>query len=317
MMAQCVEAAKKNGEMFAVSVMTEAVASLQKASHSIIEEMKKISLYQREKWKCDLREHVMLYLNHNEAGNYQVVKAQAAKALPRTIFYSELYNEIIQENLEDTGPELQDAVIERLKPEIAQPKEEKPKVDPVTVLIQAVYALGGAGVSLAEILPKLHTNMDLRERKRKRNLWYWFRAFIRGILGKPPEPFVWEITYKEDGTNNIVKETVNLTELQQAVNDSVLTLSGFNPNGPIAQKLQTTKDTKLLEMVETNTHEVQRLHKTLSGIDDYLKNYQSLNLKGNIVGIKPELEALKNSIYNANQLRYQYDALKAAEDGNI
>ena len=84
--------------------------------------------------------------------------------------------------------------------------------------------------------------------------------------------------------------------------------------GPAYNKLSAMTEEQIISYLEKNIRDVQFLHKTLGALDEFFKSNAAAEDRAKIKGIKPELGALKNSIVNANKLRFEYSAQKEEED---
>jgi hypothetical protein len=110
-----------------------------------------------------------------------------------------------------------------------------------------------------------------------------------------------------------VKEKINYHRFRDDLDKKIKILVSFM-RGPAYNKLSAMTEDQVISYLEKNIRDVQFLHKTLSALDEFFKSNVATEDRAKIKGIKPELGALKNSIVNANKLRFEYSAQKEEED---
>ena len=74
------------------------------------------------------------------------------------------------------------------------------------------------------------------------------------------------------------------------------------------EKIYTMKEDKILEYVNNQIVECQKMLKILNGLDEFFKTAPMPQNRNRIKGLKMEITSLKNSIVKANQHRSEYSA---------
>jgi proteasome assembly chaperone (PAC2) family protein len=228
-------------------------------------------------------------------------------------FYPDLVNEILQEDYSGDGGKLRELVLKKLAVPDTKAKIAKPQVSFKAILIEGLFAIGGAGSTLAEIVPKVAENAEVLENRRK-SFWEKVTKLIQHLLNKEPEPTIYEVEYVDSARGVKVKEKVNLGALRTNMDQKIRILQNITNRAGSLAKLESLEEAQLLGILEKNIRDVQALHKILSALDDYFKAAVDKEDRDKVKGIKPELGSMKNAIISANHKRYDYSARKEEEE---
>ncbi|MDR0376514.1 MAG: hypothetical protein LBH70_01845 [Spirochaetaceae bacterium] len=312
-MVATVAQARQGADSLAANIINQALTSLSRASGAIAGHLKEVVGYNRENYKMELRNKVTRIMPPGEAAQIAAVKRKFSAVMPGKLFYPDLVEELIREDYSKDGENLRAQALQKLTIPNNKVQTAKPSVSFKTVLIEGLVAIGGAGSSLAEIAPKVAENVELLENQRK-SLGEKIRLLLQRMLNKEPAPVIYTVEYVDPARGVKVKETVNFNVLKFTIHQKITALQAVSNQGTGASKLAGMEDARLLGLLERHIRDVQSLHKTLSGLDDFFKSTVSTEDRSKVKGIKPELGVIKNAIVNANRKRYEYSTQKEEED---
>jgi hypothetical protein len=305
--------AKQGADPLSINIINEALNNLHRTTGTILGCLKEAADYNREACKMEIREKVTGGMQPADAAQIAQVRKKFGAAMPGRPFYPDLAEEVIREDYSKDGEKLRELVLKKLAAPDTKEKITKPQVSFKSILIEGLFAIGGAGAILAEIAPKMAENTGVLENRRK-SLWEKIRNVIQQMLNKEPEPAIYEVEYVDAVQGIKVREKVNFGNLKNNMDHKIRTLQNISSRGVSLSKLEGMEETQLLGILERNIRDVQSLHKTLSALDEFFKAAVDKEDRDKVKGIKPELASMKNAIIRANHKRYEYSAQKEEEE---
>jgi hypothetical protein len=303
----------KNGlDPMTMSLFNESLSKISRGTGVIMGHLKILNDYHRESYKFELRATITGDMKAGEAtlGN---IKKRFNSAMPGRPFYPDLIEELIKEDHSEEGPALREKVLKNLQVAQDKPKLEKQQVSFKQVLIEGLHVIGNAGNTLQEILPKIDENESILA-NRKKSLWQKIRRLIQQIMGKEPDPVVFELKYTDPVRGTQVRERVNYTSFRADMDKRNRILGSYAARGTVSQKLAGMSEEQLTQILDRLIRDMQNTHRTLSAMDDFFKAEAADGEREKVKGIKPELAAMKNAIVRANQIRHEYSARKEEEE---
>ena len=303
---------KVGSDSLTMSVISESLAHLNRSFNPIMGHLKGLSEYQRETYKLDLRS-VTGGMSPSDAANIQILRKKFAAVKSGKPFYPDLAEEVIKEDYSNEGPQLRENVLKKLQIAEDKPKVVKVQVSFKATLIDGILGLGSIAPSLTEILAKLDENLAILENMQQ-GFVQKLKKLIQQILKQEPEPVVFDVEYIDPVKGIPVQEKVNFANFRGELERKIRTLSPMASRAGAAGKLEAMQEEQLVGFLERNIKELQNVHKTLNGLDDFFKGEAPREIRDKIKGIKPELGAMKNAIVRANAKRHEYGAQKEEED---
>jgi hypothetical protein len=303
----------KNGlDPMTMSLFNESLSKISRGTGVIIGYLKILNDYHRESYKFDLRAALTGDMKAGEAtpGN---IKKKFNSVMPGRPFYPDLIEELIKEDYSEDGPVLREKVLKNLRVAEDKPKLEKQQVSFKQVLIEGLHVIGNIGNTLQEIAPKIDENEETLA-NRKKSLMEKIRRLIQQIMGKEPDPVVFELKYMDPVRGTQVRDRINYTNFRADMDKRTRLLGGYAARGTVSQKLAGMSEEQLTQILDRLIRDMQNTHKILSAMDDFFKIGAADGEREKIKGIKPELAAMKNAIVRANQIRHEYNARKQEEE---
>jgi hypothetical protein len=306
-MVDLVTQTKLSADQLSISIISESVSNLQKATTTILPLLKEVSDFNRESYKQEIRTRITQGLSAAEATLPQIKKKFTA-AMPGKPFYPDLAEEVIKEDFSKEGPALREKVLKQLEVPDDKPKIVKVPVSFKTALIEGLQAIGSTGATLNEIAVKIDENEILLE-SRETGFWDKVRRIVQQMMNKEPEPVIYELEYMDPAKGVLVKEKINFQNFRTDMDRKTRTLMGIGSRAALV-KFNSMEEPQLMGHLERCIRDVQSVHKTLSALDDFFKTEVNKEDREKVKGIKPELATMKNAIIRANQKRHEYSAQK-------
>lgn len=314
-LATLIQEAKTNASQLQLSLFSDSVSKSSQAVTEITEILKELSDFQREVYKLQIR---LNFYNHPHFEKEKAFASPAAliteikkifpQVMGKTPFYSELINEITEEDLSADKIAKQQQVLNRLQIKKAVVKEKVNKVDTKAMILDALYTLTGLTEVYAAVYDKLNNNINILEGT-KNNLGAKFKRLIRHIFNLPEPELIYNfvITDPKKGTKSNRSVDVRI------FNGNILRKSKFyaalsNKSGPEFHKVKTFDDTSILEFTNKNIMENQEILTLLDAADEYFKVTVPTSERSKIKGLKMDLITIKNVVVKTVQKRSEYCA---------
>jgi hypothetical protein len=301
----------KNGlDPLTQSLFGESLTKLSRTTGAIIGYLKLLTDYHRENYKLNLRAALTNELPEAEA-NQVNIRRRFTTAMPGKPFYPDLVEELLKEDYSKEGPALREKILKNLQIPDTKPKTVKAPVSFKSILLEGLQVIGNSSNILTEIAAKIDENDNILS-SRRRSFFRKLLDLIHQILGKKPEPVIYEIQYTDPARSTPVQDKLNFHNFRAEMDKKSHFL--VNLANRSNTKLESMPEEQLMQVLDRNIRDVQSMHKILVALDEFFKAFATKEERDKIKGIKPELAALKNSIVRSNQLRHEYSAQKEEEE---
>lgn len=305
--------AKYNAPSMTVSMINDTISKCDKVTKNINITLKELSDFQKEVYKAYVRKDIFEHPKFSEEKANQSVESEIAEikklfpgVMGKTPYYSALIEEIANEDLGPDKEKRQAAVLEKIKiNESAVQKKEK-QVDTKEYLMQAVLALSGLAPQFETVLTKINENHNLIQSK---NLSFLGKLAValRKAFNIPEPPVIYNITITEASTGAKIRDKIEFQQFTEQLSKKINFLNSFALRQSTAfQKIQTSQPEKILEFLNKNVLEAQKLMTKLAALDEFFKSSVSTDKKSFVKGLKMELTTLKNTLINVNQHKADY-----------
>lgn len=296
-------------------VINDSLSKASKAILSINKSLKALTDFQREYYKSTVRNSVLTHPSFDKAkamSSQEEEKAQIKKvfasAMGKTPFYSELIDEITAEDQAPDKEKRQQAILKKLETEDESASQSEKKVDTKEILLVALRVFGAMPGQIIQAKEKIEENHEVLESEHN-SFISKLKRMLRKAFNLEEKPVYYEITLTDQATDTKQREKINysrfVSELDQRARR--YTSAGIRKN-PIYEKLAKMPESKILEFINQQITECNKMLKTLDGLDDFFKNAPLPQNRPKIKGLKMEITAIKNSVVKANQHRSEYSA---------
>lgn len=319
-LAEIVKRIPPGQEDLSSTIINDSIRQLEKKSKLILSILKKITNYQRERYKYEFRLQMLNAMHFKsealEERRGDVIKAIKAKFnqyMPNTRYYPELIEEVLDE---ETGPgsgqrkvdTLKKLEVEHAKKESDTQKSFKP------LLLEAYRILASGSTPLEQAVQKLKYNTSIIE-NRQLTFGEKFRRWVLNMVQKQGEARIYEIEYIDQQTAMPKTIRINFDKFaDEALKKSKVIAAMGNRMSPTYQKLEQSSEDRLFKILSITIEEIQNYLLKLPALDTYFKSETPRAQRTFIKGIKLEITALKNAAVKANQKKHEYVANKEEEE---
>ena len=318
-LAMVVSSAKKGAPNVVQSMINDSLDKCAQSTSEINNILTELAGFLRELYKGGLRRDLFDHPDFDKAKAAESSEAELAeikrlytKVTGKKNFYTDLVNEIIEEDHAPDKDRRRAAVLERLQiKESSKGVTEKKAAGPDTkeMLMQSVLAVGATAPTLAQLISKLSDNIEL--------LYKTKSTFFSKLICALKKAF--HISEKERICNLVIKDSKTGAERTQKIkiNEFMSDLSrkeriynGIATKGIEYSKIQSSSEDAILSFVNKQISELQSLFVVINAFDSHFKQEVATEFKTGIKGMQIELSALRNSIINANKKRSEYASYK-------
>lgn len=306
------ELRKKNVGISSLNNMVKKTAESFSENSKILEEYLELK---KEIYKMQVRNSVIKSPNFNkEHKNLSVdeeikeIKNNFLKELPKTKIYSNLIQQIAEEDSAPNKIELQNNILQKLKInnlEIEN-KDSKLKINTKEILMDSIKTLSSMNEEFSIITEIVVNNYEVLESEHN-TFFDRLRKFFQQIFSKKPKEVIYEITIEDFQKKTKYQQHLDIIffikKLQSKTN-LFYTLEDKDNQG--FQKLFLAEEDSVFQFLNKNLAEIREIFLILNGLDSYFKSTVSLKNKTKIKGLKIELMTLQNALIKANQKRSEY-----------
>ena len=317
-LAMTINSAKNNAPNVVQSMINDSVSKCSQASVVITKMLNELGLFLRELFKGGLRKDLFEHPDFDKAkaaesaeGELSEIKRLYTKVTGKKTIFTDLINEIVEE---DHGPDKerkQAAVLERLAIKDIEKVEKKKAVGPDTkeMLMQTIVALGAMAPTLTQLHSKLGENFTLLYQK-KNTLFNKLLAALRKAFHIAEKERICNLPIKDVKTGMERIQKINVNEFLSDLSRKERVFNGIGMKGVEYQKINASNEDAILAFANKQISEIQSIFVIINALDAYFKNEVDTEFKVKVKGMQIELSALRNSIINANKKRGEYASFK-------
>lgn len=289
-------------------VITSALGQLRDRSKEIKGALKKISSYQRERYKFQVRSLItsqMTDLNDstlkegvNEA--IMAIKMEFPASLPNTPFFRELIQELLNEDYTANKEQLRKLALHNLEVQGITKKKVKKEVqrDFRKELWKVLGLISKCSTQMSTSYTKLESNhKSLHERKKTfgEALSYW----LKNVFGSKKKGESYEISIVDPMTSLKKKEVIVYATFTDKLVSRIQALRNIETKtSALHEKLKSAGEKQLFQFIEDNIHDLRSFHRRLEGFERYFKQVREPEIKPKIKSMKIDLDTLKYQIGN-------------------
>lgn len=307
--------ARQNSEAITISMINDSISKAGKALNSINATLKDLTDFQREIYKGEIRKNVFEHPDFNAAKAFEnpgEEMAQIRKAFPATMgktpFYNDLIEEIIREDQAPNRGQLQQALLDKLAVHSAESAKKAAKVDTKESLMEAVRVLGAMPPQIEIVLQKMQENHDVLEGEHNTFKDKLFKL-LRKAFGIADKPVMYQVLVTDQMTETQHRELINYQLfVADIANRSRRYAAIAVRNTPGYNKIASQSEDKILDYVNQQITECQKMLVMLNALDEFFKSAPLPQNRSRIKGLKMEITSLKNTVVKTNQRRAEYAA---------
>ena len=318
-LSNCLTSVRQNAPSVILSMINDCTGKSSSAVEKINVMLNELGVFQRELYKVELRHDVFNHPEFNKEKAFSSPDEEVAEIKrlfgkvigKRKPYYSELVQEISNEDLGADKEKYQQAVIKKLEIiNVAQVETKKKSNAPNSkkILMDAVFCLGAISPELQQIYSKLTENFDVYYSKKHTFSTLLGQAF-RMAFKIPEKERICEVTIVDSqGLSRAQKIKVN--EELKAMLQKVRIYAGIASKGSEYSKIENSDETSILNFLNKQVSECQSIFSKVNALDAFFKSIKDPLKRVKIKGMLLELSTFRASIINVNKKRSEYVSYK-------
>lgn len=318
-LAMVVSNAKKGAPNVVQSMINDSLDKCAQSTGEINNMLTELAGFLRELYKGGLRRDLFDHPDFDKAKAAESSEAELAeikrlytKVTGKKNFYTDLVNEIIEEDHAPDKDRRRAAVLERLQiKESSKSVTVKKAAGPDTkeMLMQSVLAVGATAPTLAQLISKLSDNIELLY-KTKSTFFSKLISALKKAFHIPEKERICNLVIKDSKTGAERTQKIKINEFMSDFSRKERIYNGIATKGIEYSKIQSSSEDAILSFVNKQISELQSLFVVINAFDAHFKQEVATEFKTGIKGMQIELSALRNSIINANKKRSEYASYK-------
>jgi len=313
LLAEIIWKITQGSDQMSISLVNDSLKRMRELSKKIVIISRVISLYQREKYKFDIRSSIItqleltpLDMQTKSEDTLLTIKRNFVKIMGKGIpFYSELIKEIFAEEAVPEGEILKSEVIKKLTIR-GEKKEVKKEINYRQILIDAVRTLAAVSIPMEQALKKLDFNNALSEEKTL-TLGDKFRMWIMNLSGKDNVTKIIEIDIFDERLSFSKTVRLNLNEYLEDAKKKMRTISALsNKVSTINRKLEAASEDAVLNFISKSLEDLYIIINKMDPVNTYFRSEVSREQRNSVKGVKIEVTTMKNTLVKTNQKRHEY-----------
>ena len=312
-LATLVFSARQSSDALTVSMINDNLSKAAQALTDINSDLKEYTEFQKEYYKAQIRKNVMTAAGFDAnkamsdvASELQQIKKNFAAGMGKVPFYSELVEEIVQEDQGDKKEARQKALLSKLNVQKANDKKQEKKVDTKALIMDSLLVLGSTPAQIGVIAQKIQENHDLLLSEHN-SFWDKLKRALKKAFGIAEKPLYYTITIVDQTTGSKRTDKINYQSLMTDLATKARRYGSVaQKNSPGYLKISGMPEEKIAEFVSAQISDCNKLMVILNALDDFFKATASPMNKSKVKGLKIDITTFKNSVVKANQYRAEY-----------
>ena len=308
--------ARTNSPPMVQSMLTDHLTKCAQTVSEINKKLNQLIRFQRELYKLTIRKDLLEHPSFNTEKAMESADAELAEikkffpeAMGKKPFYTELVNEIVQEDQSPEKEKLRAEVFARLEIKNTESKKAvKQKIDTKEIIMNAVLILGALPPTYHTLLEKIQGNLEVLHSKKK-SLFKKIIIALRTALGLKEKEIEIKVSFTDPVTKQKNVRDVKIRELIDDLTKKERIYTGISTKGNEYSKIYAAQEDQILAFLGKQISENQNMYNTITALDEYFKSTASKESKTKIKGMKLDLETMRNTIINCNKKRSEYQAV--------
>jgi hypothetical protein len=306
-----------DADPLSTNLVKDSVEQLARKSKEIRKGLKTLADYHKDRFKLLVRTDVYPQIEMDGSQARQDAD-QTAKKMKKVFsrihegepFFADLAKEALEEDFAPNAEELQREVLDRLRPEQEQKKQE-PKKDPFKpMLLDAIRVLAGASRTMQSAEQKMSDNVHVLD-NRKLSLGERIRRFFERVSSSDRRPHVFELEYFDEATSATQTEELAFDEFSQQLQKKAKIFGGIlNKMSQTARKLENADEEQLFDFLNRQLEELHMTQRRLQSLETAVRAEFPREQRGQFRSIQTEVDGLKDVISRAGKKRREYVARK-------
>lgn len=321
-LADALNESKKNASSVVLSMITDSINKNADAVLTINKILSEVGSYQKELYKLELRRDLFDHPEFNKEKASASPEAEMAeikrlytKVMGKKPFYTDLINEIVQEDVGPNAEANRAGVLRSLDIPVTQTKKTVKKAEPSDkeMLMETVLAIAAMSPTLTQLRLKLNSNFDLVFAKKK-NFFTKFSTALRKIFHIKDKERICTIQVSDAKTGSVRLEKIKVNEFMMDLSKRERIYGAVSLRDAEYAKIEGSSAEAIMNFINKQISETQSLFTIINALDGYFKTAVDIMQRSKVKGMQIELSALRNSIINSNKKRGDYIVQKEEKE---
>lgn len=311
-LAALISEVRRNLPVLSQSMITDSISKSGRACSEITRILKELSEFKREEYKLTVRTKVLgnpsFDWSKAKDGTEEIaeIKRIFVQSLGKTPYYSELIQEISDEDFSSKKDEFQAKALFSLEVKTPEVKKKKETVDTKAFLMETIRTLSLLSPEYASIAEKLNENNRILE-KSKTTVFKKLMKKIRKAFNIKEPPVIFRIVIvdqqKQTKQARDIDINVFISNLERKSN--FMSVIG-NSASAEHKRIESSSEEQILQFVNKQISDNSETNVLLGAIDEYFKTNCAAQDRSKIKGLKIDLVSVKNILVKANTKRSEY-----------
>lgn len=311
-LAALISEVRRNLPVLSQSMITDSISKSGRACSEITRILKELSEFKREEYKLTVRTKVLgnpsFDWSKAKDGTEEIaeIKRIFVQSLGKTPYYSELIQEISDEDFSSKKDEFQAKALFSLEVKAPEVKKKKETVDTKAFLMETIRTLSLLSPEYASIAEKLNENNRILE-KSKTTVFKKLMKKIRKAFNIKEPPVIFRIVIvdqqKQTKQARDIDINVFISNLERKSN--FMSVIG-NSASAEHKRIESSSEEQILQFVNKQISDNSETNVLLGAIDEYFKTNCAAQDRSKIKGLKIDLVSVKNILVKANTKRSEY-----------
>lgn len=322
-LSRIVERVSWMNDPMAGKIMSSSATHLRELTNSIKFDLKIITVFLKEQYKLQVRQKITGTMNidtekyrRNPTLVMDNVKFEFSHKMKGSGLYKELIYELLEEDYGTAAVKLREAALDRLKvTKAAAKKKKKTGPDNKAALMGILEKMARAGDPIQSSLVKMIEN-SRGIQERKKGLGERLSEIFLSLFGKSDNTVEYDIKIKDMVTGSVRLEVLDFSRFSGITMKRARALRELQDhNSPTYNNARSASPEQLQDYIEKNLNELKKIHRKLSGLDDYFQSKAvPEELRENMKGSSLNLQSLKLVIAETMKALAEFRTRKEEEE---
>ncbi len=310
-----IEKIKQGSDPMSMSLLSDAVKKIINSSRLMMGILKKVSMYQREKYKFEIRSKILLPLNLTETAMRGKQEEEILKQIKSNFkanmgagvpYIKSLLQEIVHEETSVNGDKLKGEILKKLQ--LKKKKVKKKEINFRHLLLESLKILSTGGQVLNDALKKIQENSHLLQ-NRKLSFGEKFRSWLMNLSGNKKNKIFFDIEYFNEKTSSTKRMRINPDSfLEQGFRETRILSALGNKMSTTFLKLENSPEEDITHFLDTHISLTREIAEKLDPLNVYFKSELPQSERAAVKGVKLELSSIKSSLRKAHKKYLEYIA---------
>lgn len=314
-LANIVADGRQKSDALTSSMINDSLQKASRAMSDINSVLKEFAEFQREYYKGQIRKNVFGHPGFDlgkafssPSDEMALIKKNFTAAMGKVPFYSELIDEIVQEDQAPNKEELQKKVMDKMGISVKKAVVQETKVDTKAMLMESAHMLGSLPPVLTQIIEKVKSNHDLLESEHNSIIDKIKRLFIQAF-NLEEKPLYYSIMIVEAGTGAKRQEKLNYNQFVADIELKTKRFAVFNAKKSVGyNKIIAMNESGIFDLISGLITDCNKMIVLLNSLDEFFKAAASPANKSKVKGLKIDITSFKNIVIKANTYRAEYSS---------